>query len=124
MSRLCNQPESRNVKTKEIDFDNGEVVARVVVSEANVLQGMKRSRLKFEAGEIADPDMRILRLLVYPELIAAARSVTINGIEAAPSFDDFVQLPEAFVKQWEDAAFECNPHWLPPDEDDEKKAAN
>jgi hypothetical protein len=40
-----------------------------------------------------------------------------------PAFDDFAALPEALVKQWEDAAFTLNPHWLPQDTD-EKKAEN
>jgi hypothetical protein len=111
------------VKTQTIEYNDGEIKARIIVSEATALQGMKRSRLAFEAGAIDDPDVRILRGFYYPALIAAARQIEIEGVLGDPAFDDFAALPEALVKQWEDAAFALNPHWLPQDTD-EKKAEN
>lgn len=108
------------MKTQTIEFDNGEVKARIIVSEATALQGMKRSRLAFEAGAIDDPDLRILRGFYYPALMAGARQIEINGTLGDPSFDDFAALPESLVKQWEDVAFALNPHWLPQDVDEKK----
>lgn len=114
------------MKTQTIEFDNGAVKARIVVSEASVLQGVKRTRLKYEAGDIdkiTDPDLKLVRLLIYPELLAAARSIEIDGVLGDPSFDDFCQLPEPLAKQWEDAAFTLNPHWLPGEADEKKEVS-
>jgi hypothetical protein len=111
------------VKTQTVEFDNGTVKARIVVSEATAMQGIKRSRLAFEAGNIDDPDLRLLRGFYYPALLAGARQIEINGALGDPVFDDFAALPELLVKQWEDAVWALNPHWLPQDTD-EKKAEN
>ena len=108
------------MKTQTIEFNNGEIKARIIVSEATALQGMKRSRLAFEAGAIDDPDLRILRGFYYPALMAAAKQIEIEGVLNDVTFDDFAALPELLVKQWEEAAFALNPHWLPQDADEKK----
>lgn len=109
------------MKTKLIEFDNGDVQARIEVGEATVLMGARRSRLRFEADGENDPDRKLVRLFVYPDLIAAAKAINVSGIDGVPTFDQFLQLPEALVAQWESATFDLNPHWL-PSEPDEKKA--
>lgn len=106
--------------SQTIEYEGHGLTARIVVTAATVLQGAKRTRLRFEGDGEKDPDRRLVRLFVYPDLIASARSIEISGIEAL-DFDQFLQLPEDLVRQWEDATFTLNPHWLPPSETDEKK---
>lgn len=85
----------------------------VTIAEATVLIGMRRTRLRVAAGETTetDIDLRILHLMTYPDLIAAV--VEQSGLEWPLSFDDFCQLPDKFVSQWEQAVYSLNPHWLP-----------
>ena len=97
----------------------------VTVSEATVLAGMRRGRLRLEARNIArgegDVDRALLRY-VYADLIAGA--TTGEGFETwPPDFEEFIQLPEAFVAEWEAAVYELNPHWrAQPATADEKKS--
>lgn len=109
------------MKTKIVTFDDGETTARVEVSEATVLQGAKRSRLRFEGDGEREQDRRIVRLFLYPDLIAAARTVEINGVLAEPDFESFLRLPEQLVTQWETATFTLNPHWLPAEPSEKKE---
>ena len=37
--------------------------------------------------------------------------------------DDFLALPEAMVILWENAVYECNPHWMPRMKEDEQGEA-
>lgn len=110
------------MKTKEIQFEQDGFKASVVVAEANVLRGTKRTRLRIDGSnsEEKDRDRQIVRLFIYPDLLAAAVTIDINGAEGDPPFDDFLNLPELLVAQWEDAVYALNPHWL-PNEDTEKK---
>lgn len=84
----------------------------LTVSEANVLSGMRRSVLKakVENNPADDDAVRILRFLTYPDLISA---VTENsGFEHwPPTFEQFLELPEALAEKWERAVYELNPHW-------------
>jgi hypothetical protein len=101
-------------------IERGEI--RVVVSEATALIGMKRTRLKLEAeraGEV-DPDRHLLRMLTYPDLMAA--TVQAEGIEWPLEFETFLGLDDRLVGRWEEAVYGLNPHWLPGyDEAGEKK---
>lgn len=86
----------------------------VEVGEATLLMGMQRTRLKIEGNqaEETDIDRRILRLVIYPDLVAATREA--EGFEQwPPDFETFLELPEAFASQWEQAVYLLNPHWLP-----------
>ena len=97
---------------------------RIVVARANVRRGMIRTRLKAEAQQSGetDPDLLILRLFTYPDLVASA--IEIDGLDWPMTFDTFLDLPETLVIDWESAAYDLNPHWLPtpPDEADVKNA--
>lgn len=85
----------------------------VVVSAANVRQGMKRTRLRMEAAGAKedDQDRMLLRLFTYPDLTASAVSVV--GMAWPLDFEAFLLLPDALVGKWEKACYELNPHWLP-----------
>jgi len=110
------------VDSKTIDYSGNGITAQVVVGAANVLMGMKRTRLRNEYKHTGDDaeEIVIARVFTYPDLIAAAHKIIIDEVEGVLTFDQFVALPEAFVIQWESAVYELNPHWL-PQVDDEKK---
>lgn len=86
----------------------------VTVSEATVAIGIKRQNLLRQARAEAPAsfDEQLLRLLVYPDLIAA--TVDARGFDDWPiSFDDYLALPEQFAYEWERAVYALNPHWIP-----------
>jgi hypothetical protein len=111
------------VDTKVIEYAGNGLQARVAVSAANVLQGMKRTRLRNARGDLDGKaeEVVIASVFTYPDLVAAAREISISGIEGEPTFDQFCQLPEAFVIQWESAVYDLNPHWLPQDTAEKKE---
>lgn len=85
---------------------------RLVVQEATTLIGMKRARLKTEAiaADETDEDRRILRIVTYPDVVAA--TVSLEGMEM-PGFDEFCELPEPLINAWLEQVYLLNPHWLP-----------
>ena len=114
--------KSRVVEDKDLGLS-------VTIGQATVRMGNRRQALADEgkrlqeskeqrngdAGLPAD-DVDVAEyvqlLLIYPALIA---SVTDHqGFETWPvSFDEFLDLPEPFVLEWDAATFELNPHWSP-----------
>jgi len=113
------------MKTETIEgMVEGRILA-VTVSEATVLLGMKRTRMRVAAGETTetDIDLRILRLMTYPDLMAA--TIGQSGFDEWPiSFEAFCLLPDMFASNWEQAVYSLNPHWLPDyggQADEEKK---
>lgn len=107
------------METEVIEFGD----YKLTISEATVLVGMRRVRLRVEGDKAGDTDsdMRILRMLVYPDLIAPV--VEQSGFEVWPvPFEDFLNLPEEIAIKWEDAVYKLNPHWqLSSSEPEEKK---
>jgi hypothetical protein len=120
------QPERR------IQYEDEEIQADLLLRRADVRMGMKRSRLKEGSGwrEEPDPDLQILRLFTYPDLVAATVSGRISRriqeewqpLSWPLSFDDFLSLPEPFASAWENACYALNGHWLPKPPE-EKKAS-
>lgn len=105
---------------KTITVEDGD--RSITVSEASALIGMRRQRLRVEgqaAGE-TDPDRRFLRLVQYPDVVAA--TVTQAGFDHwSPSFDEFIEWPERFLNEVEEAIYRLNPHWVPGYDSDEAK---
>ena len=98
----------------------------LVVSEASVAGGMKRSRLKMDAlaelGPAYDPnnDMHLMRVVGYPDMLGSLASC--EGMTPPASFDEFIQLPDALLALWMDAAYALNPHWLTVPQPGQKEA--
>lgn len=119
------------MKTQTIEYQDEHLTARITLSEATVLIGMKRTRLRLEAepDKEADPDKRILRLFTYPDLLAATTEITLIPADGEgkyicpPDFDTFILLPEELATAWEQATYALNPHWLPGSEKEAKKKA-
>lgn len=117
----------------------------VTVSEATVLQGMKRATLISEAVALLrtgrpeaedEPEaedlssdwpegerlsLHLVRRYTWPTCIACTTAST--GFDhVSLTFDEFCLLSERFVAEWEKAALELNPHWslrFQEDEDEE-----
>ncbi len=95
---------------------------RVVVGVATVLDGIRRTTLAAKAiaeeqsaGESNDMEYvlrRFAHTVVYPAMVASVKEQ--SGFDTWPiPFDEFCQLPDDFVLQWEAATYELNPHWSP-----------
>jgi hypothetical protein len=86
---------------------------RLTISEATVLIGMRRTRIRLEMEKADEPDLdrKLLGLYTYPDLVAA--TIQAEGLPWPPEFEAFLELPDALVAQWENAVYELNPHWLP-----------
>ena len=86
----------------------------ILVKEATVIAGMRRSRMRRDgtmAGEM-DNDKRILLIITYPDLVCVSEGKK-GFAHWPPSFEEFIELPEALVIEWEQIAYELNPHWQP-----------
>lgn len=111
------------IQVEVVEYQDENQSVTLTVSEATVLIGLKRTRLKLEQDKIEepDPDRRLLRVITYPDLMAA--TVEADGFKAWPvTFDEFIELPEPLAIHWEEAVYRLNPHWLPP-RTQEKKAS-
>ncbi|MCB0207708.1 MAG: hypothetical protein KDJ52_00170 [Anaerolineae bacterium] len=110
--------------TEIITYKNNDLDIRLTVSSATVLAGMKRTRLRMtgdklekervERGEEHDLDRLILRVSIYPDLIAATTEA--EGLPWPLDFETFLTLPEPFWAMWEEVVYRLNPHWLPTEE--------
>lgn len=115
------KPLTRQSKTVESG------ACSVCVSEATALQGMRHTILREEmasrVNEGDDSALVYLKRIFYPALISAVTDY--SGFEFWPiSFEDFLELPDSFVGEWERATYELNPHWQPgyePSKPEEKK---
>lgn len=99
-----------NIKTKAVK-GNGY---SIILSEATYLQALRRERLKSEASAFKDTEieLRIARILTYPDIVAATRET--EGFENwPPSFEELCNWPALFVEKLEEAVYELNPHWRP-----------
>ena len=102
---------SEKQMTLAYTLDESEVAITVVRATARI--GMARYILAnkgFKENE-AEPDeaLKLLRVMVYPDLVAATTQVT--GMKYPLEFEEFIELPEDLINQWADAVYEVNPHW-------------
>ncbi len=56
----------------------------------------------------------------YPDLLSC--SVNVSGLELADmTVDEFKDLPDLLIANWENAVYSQNSHWLPGGDDDDAK---
>jgi hypothetical protein len=106
--------------TRVVEYDQGGVKARLVVAQATVRMGIERQAMQEAARRHRDemPRVGLLRLLTWPDLVASTVDGAITvGETVRPvydlTFDEWLDLPEALVMEWESAVYALNPHWLP-----------
>lgn len=123
------------MQTKTVTHADPELQA--IVSEATALMGMRRNILisraiaairdewdpkeKDEPSSVEVMAQHFLRRYVYPNCLACL--VEAQGFSPDLSFEEFGDLPDPFVAEWENMALLLNPHWrLQADEEDEEEA--
>ena len=119
--------------TKVITYKDELYNVTLTVRNATVLDGMTRSVLLAQMfaqplEETVSPELarfrRVLLLHTYPACLAATgfknRKAT-RTITAEITPEEFFQLPETLVKEWETAVFEINSHWNPIRASDEEE---
>ena len=100
-------------------LDNVEVSLTVVRATAKI--GIDRyllaSKGNIENETETDEALKILRLMLYPDLMVSTKDVT--GIKFPLTFEEFIELPEELINDWADAVYKCNPQWRPvlPEDD-------
>lgn len=100
---------------------------KVVVAEADVRAGMHHTILLSEGVErkaTTTEEIRDKLIAVYTYSACIAATVSHEGFDEWPvPFETFARFPELFVIEWERAAYEANPHWVPrqPEETEEKR---
>ncbi len=120
------------IASRVVEYTDETVTARLVISRATVLIGMRRTRM-LEEGKAAlkdetDIDRIILRNYLFPDLMAPVSegSLVIEGVEKWPlDFETFLTLPDSLVNRWETEVYAANPHWspTPPKKPDPKASA-
>ena len=90
------------VETPKVTYNQLSVTVRA----ADGIAGMRRQRVLYEQSRVedSDQDSRLLRVMVYPDLIACS--------DSSLSFVEFAALPDEFIEKWKSACYELNPHWL------------
>lgn len=117
------------MKTETVTYKDDDLDVKLAVSEATVLVGMKRTRLKMAGDKLEkeraekegnhDLDRLILRVTIYPDLVAATTQV--KGLPWPLDFETFLTLPEPLWAVWEEAVYKLNPHWVPKTDDDSEE---
>jgi hypothetical protein len=112
-------------KTRVTKYEGAEITVR----RASARIGIKRYLLASEGQKInenePDEELRILRLILYPDLISATISAT--GIPWPISFEEFVDLDDDLMNAWADDVYKVNPTWRPvvqPEEEVKKVKAS
>lgn len=123
------------MQTKTVTYEGQGHTLKAIVGEATSFRGMQRSILVSQAiadirdekdskGDAKLPDnvevmaRFFLRRYIYPTCRACLLEA--EGFSMDLSFEEFGELPDAFVAKWEKAALELNPHWELQAREDEK----
>lgn len=109
------KPTSLN--SEEIVLGKGKNVRRIVVSEANYYQGMKRGQLLHLFRLFPHPDELVQagRVNLYASLAACSTGDVpkiIPTVGQVGEVDEMAYLSEADVNAWLDAARRMNPEWF------------
>jgi hypothetical protein len=109
--------------TEEVVYDDGAGVrVRLVVQQANYLQGLTRTLLIEQAFKEFSPEWTgspvaqaetLIRGMAYPSMVAAVVEVDDGGLfsEWPPTATEFLSMPQQFGTDWEFATFRLNPGW-------------
>lgn len=82
------------------------------ISRATLLMGIRRKQLMEQGRQVPDTDaeVHLWRLFLYPDLVACVSEA--KGTVWPPTFEQFLDMPEELIKDWEVATYQLNPHWL------------
>lgn len=125
------------MKTRTVEYQDGELDVRIVVQEADGLAGMRRSVLRSAGNAYLDSlqdgedqegklsalevtSRRLMAFLLYPDLLGSAKEI--EGLDPDIDVEGFFALPERLVNAWQAATYALNPHWLQIEPEDEEEA--
>lgn len=103
---------------RNVNYDDGAVRAQLEIAPATVLTGFRRGVLQ-RLRDADDPnDVALLRRFTWPDLKAATTAGHIHWDQGEINvsdltFEQWIELPEALVVEWENVVYEVNPHWMP-----------
>lgn len=113
--------------SRTIHYAGEGLLVQLTIQKANYQQGLRRTLLIQQilkdpsiiaVSEEVDQVRSIMGMLFYPSMIASV--VQHDGFEHWPiTLDEFMDLPEELMIQWEEATYELNPSWRPPNSDEE-----
>ena len=120
----------RTVVYKDDDYDVEIVVRQAALSAGfrrTALQSREMARLK-EKDKVEGAEGYLVQWAAFrtlPDCLCA--SVEVRNLDKEKTqlssemdLDQFLSLPEALVIVWEQAVYECNPHWMPIPKEEEK----
>lgn len=113
--------------TKTVEYRDEELAVRLTITAPTIESGTARTVLRvdgqaaLESEPAATTTRRILRLVTYPDLMAA--TVAVEGLPWPLDFETFIALPEELGALWEQAVYDLNPRWLQRADDGGKKTS-
>jgi hypothetical protein len=111
----------RTVIYKDDSYDVEIVVRQATLRQSFVRTKMysrEKAQMKARDAEVqSDPLMMWTAFRALPDCLGA--TVEIRNLDKEKqqlstelSFDEFLELPDALIIMWQEAAYECNPHWV------------
>lgn len=102
------------IMNEQLGTNLGEEVARRVEAP----KGEEGETLPLAPPGAGAIGIRLLRMYTYPACVCSIDKI--ENLDPAKkelspdiSIEDFLELPDALVMIWEQAAYDANPHWLP-----------
>lgn len=120
------------MRESKVEYSDDDYDVVITVRQASMKSSIKRQVLRGKQaalleqrekeGEPAPFHYRYYALQTLPQLFGS--TVEIVNAKGAKlklpdemGIDEFMELPEALVALWEEAALGVNPHWLPKDDE-------
>lgn len=108
---------------ERIEYKDDKYDVVLTVRQATVIDGMNRSVLVSKMYALAptrdgasevEQFQRVVLIQTYPACLAATDIESSGEVELTTSItpEDFLLLPEVLFKQWEEAVFRLNEHWI------------
>ena len=110
------------LQVKEIQYKDDFYDVTIVVKQGTLSDGMRRNALQGEAiaskkgADLPENLGQLVAVHYIPSCIAATASIENRGaqsISAEPTFEEFMEYPDALVDLWVSLIWELNPHWSP-----------
>lgn len=112
---------AEKIKTIKLIGEDGQPVT-ITAARASAVAGVSRYRLILDERETDSPDMRYIRMFIYPTLYAG--TVKVEGMEWPLTCEQVAAMDEEFIATWVEAVQDVNPNWIPkPNSEQEAKNA-
>lgn len=110
---------------EEVNISTPSATAKITVSEANTLMGMRRGQLSAAADGETDPILWYAKAFMYPDCLACSTGSIVIEETLVPvkelTFEQYMALPDQVTEAWMEAVYTANPHWMPKRRDESAK---